>query len=72
MTERKLDHKLQIPLDLTNISNDVEEERKYQKLLMNKIFVGKDKDINVCMGGILLSALNGKIIIKNTLDIRSE
>ena len=72
MTERKLDYKLQIPLDLTNISNDVEEERKYQKLLMNKIFVGKDKDINVCMGGILLSALNGKIIIKNTLDIRSE
>ena len=37
-----------------------------------KIFLGKDKDSDICMGGIILSCNNATTYCKNTLDIRTE
>ena len=42
------------------------------ELMKEKIFLGKDKDSDICMGGVILVCNNGRTICKNTLDIRVE
>jgi len=41
-------------------------------MMQDKIFLGKDKDDTVCMGGVLLVTENNSTLCKNTLDVRIE
>ena len=51
---------------------DLEAEREMDVEMNEKIFLGKDKDSDVCLGGVILTCNEGRTICKNTLDVRIE
>jgi len=68
LIERKLDPTIH---DLPFLPSK-EKEMKSDLIMQDKIFLGKDKDDTVCMGGVLLVTDDNSTLCKNTMDVRIE
>jgi hypothetical protein len=78
LTKRKLEDDLiykPLCLDDKDFDNDTDKRRKKEEEMdieMQRIYLNRELEDVECIGGILLTTMDGLMTCKNTLDVRIQ